>query len=108
MAERTIYLSAFPYTDGNGVGRWAQRGETVDLGEADVERGERLGAFESLEAPVIPADAETGEVPAGTITEVLAWVGDDQERALAALTVEEAATDPRSTLVAKLNDLLAD
>ena len=64
MAERKIYLSAFPYTDGNGVGRWAQRGENVDLIEADIARGERLGAFEPLDGPETLAADGTGDVPA--------------------------------------------
>ena len=42
---KTIYLGAFPYIDANGVDRYALRGEQVELGKADLERGERLGAF---------------------------------------------------------------
>lgn len=42
------------------------------------------------------------DVPEGTITEVLDWVGDDPERARAALDAEYASSNPRSTLITQL------
>lgn len=54
MAEKTVYLRAFPYTDDKGRERVALRGETVELTAEDVERGERLGAF-VLDAGPTPA-----------------------------------------------------
>jgi hypothetical protein len=45
-----------------------------------------------------------GEVPAGNIASVQTWVGDDQDRARRALTAEQAATKPRTSLVAWLTD----
>jgi hypothetical protein len=46
------------------------------------------------------------QVPAGSVGDVLAWVGDDLERATAALTAEQARGVPaRSTLVAALGKL---
>lgn len=42
---------------------------------------------------------------ASTAAEVLAWVGEDPERAAEALEAEEAADKPRSTLVKQLTKL---
>lgn len=42
---------------------------------------------------------------ASTTAEVLAWVGENQERAAEALAAEEAADKPRSTLVKQLKKL---
>jgi hypothetical protein len=49
MAEKTIKVASFWYSDANGLERTALRGDTVDLtDDADVERGERLGAFATV------------------------------------------------------------
>lgn len=45
-------------------------------------------------------------VPGGSVADVMDWVGDDVERAQAALDVEQAKDKPRSTLVAQLEGLL--
>ncbi|WP_432136828.1 hypothetical protein [Streptomyces sp. bgisy154] len=59
-----------------------------------------------------PADEGTGgdDPPASleeasTAAEVLAWVGEDPERAADALEAEESAEKPRSTLVKQLRKL---
>jgi len=44
-------------------------------------------------------------VPAGTVAEVLAWVGGDPARAARALDVERARPSPRSSLVDQLTPL---
>lgn len=44
-------------------------------------------------------------VPEGTIEVVLAWVGDDKEKAAKALEVERGRPSPRSGLLAKLEPL---
>lgn len=44
------------------------------------------------------------EVPSGTISELKTWIGDDIERARAALEVEMAKEQPRVTLVEYLED----
>jgi hypothetical protein len=44
-------------------------------------------------------------VPDGTISEVMAWVGSDPNRAADALAVELAKESPRSTLVARLQEV---
>lgn len=63
-------------------------------------------------APASEAD-DAGElvdqVPAGAVADVLAWVGTDPDRAVAARTVERARDGrPRSTLVAALDELIGD
>lgn len=59
MAEKTILLAAFPYTDADGRMRDAMRGDRVNVDGADLERGERLGAF-ATEADLKP-DAPFGK-----------------------------------------------
>ena len=50
---------------------------------------------------------ETGELDiGGTAEQVLAWVGDDPERANQANGAESAKDKPRSTLVAKLEQII--
>lgn len=50
-------------------------------------------------------DAETG-VPIGTAVQVLDWVGDDVDRARAALAREKGQPKPRVTLVTELTALI--
>lgn len=45
------------------------------------------------------------EVPDANIDGVLTWVGDDKERAEAAIEHEESATKPRKSLIAKLKEI---
>lgn len=54
-------------------------------------------------APESPADPD--EVPAGSVAVVLAWVGEDRDRAMRALEAENAADKPRTTLVTALEAL---
>lgn len=69
-----------------------------------------------LEAPAAEGEQEP-ETPAGpleeldidgTAADVLAWVGEDPERAAEALAAEQAKDKPRSTLVKQLEKLAAD
>ena len=55
-----------------------------------------------------PEEEQGSEVPDGTSKEILKWVGDDKERAQAALDKENASSKPRSTLVDDLEKKLAD
>lgn len=50
---------------------------------------------------------EDGEeqVPDGAAADVLAWVGEDPERAALALTIEQDSTKPRTTLIDQLTKL---
>lgn len=45
-------------------------------------------------------------VPEGNIEEVLAWVGDDLDRAVRAHEAESEARHPRTTLLSALEDLI--
>jgi len=51
------------------------------------------------------SDDDPDEVPAGTADEVLAWVGEDRDRATRALQAEQGRDKPRSTLSAQLEKL---
>lgn len=62
---------------------------------------------EPSEEPLdVPSDAPVDEVPAGTVDDVLAWVGGDPARAAAALEAETSAPSPRSSLVGRLSALI--
>lgn len=77
------------------------------------------GAVEVLEADPEPAkpepqgpqsppepDRDDGEPPVdGTIDALMTWVGDDQGRAVEALSAEQAKDNPRSTAVKRLTAL---
>jgi hypothetical protein len=51
-------------------------------------------------------ESGSGEVPDGTRDDVLAWVGEDSDRAVAALEAEELRDQPRTTLVAALEKVI--
>jgi len=53
-------------------------------------------------APTVP---NTEAVPTGTAAEVVAWVGNDRDRAQRALAAEKAAEKPRTTLIDQLAKL---
>lgn len=57
--------------------------------------------------PIIAPDDDPEDVPAGTVPEILSWVGDDVERAKKALDVETSGDGkPRKGLVSQLKDLI--
>lgn len=133
MPERQIKIRGFTYTekvqdpgDPNreiAVSKFAVRDEVVNLSSADVERGERLGAFytdgeESVEeqldgrAIVDLSDDEIDEwfsEKSPTVQEVLDASDGDPESAQRLLAAEERATggSPRSTLVEGLGTIIA-
>jgi hypothetical protein len=57
------------------------------------------------DASTVRAPAPDGP-PAGTAEQVLAWVGDDPQRAAAALDAEKASEKPRKGLVSALEPLV--
>lgn len=75
----------------------------ADVTEADEQTDEQVNPEEEVEET-----EESGELNIdGKIEDVLAWVGDDPERALEAHSAEEARGDKaRSTLLAKLAELV--
>lgn len=53
-------------------------------------------------SPLEPAGVIRVEVPTGTVEDLIDWVGDDHERAEAALATEALQEHPRSTLIEHL------
>ncbi|MER6942496.1 hypothetical protein ABT294_00610 [Nonomuraea sp. NPDC000554] len=73
---------------------------------ADDEARSVVGPFEPepvQESP--PADEDVLNID-GTISAILIWVGDDQERAAQAREAESARDKPRSTLISQLDEIL--
>lgn len=68
----------------------------------------KVSRVDSTEEPEPPLEAPSDELNIeGKIEDVLAWVGDDPERALEAHSAEEDRGDKaRSTLLAKLAELV--
>lgn len=61
------------------------------------------------EKKAAPAPApESDEVPQGTSAEIMAWVGDDKDRAQRALDAENANDRPRKTLVSQLEGMTGE
>jgi hypothetical protein len=91
------------------------------LAEGEEVSGDLAAYLVSTHSPVEPLDDEAAallepapeeskEPPAeldidGTAADVLAWVGEDPERAAVALEAEQAKEKPRSTLVKQLEKL---
>lgn len=73
---------------------------STQLPRASVKAAEEIKAPEPVEEPVSP-----DEVPEGSAAEVLAWVGEDAERAQRALDAEEAGQQ-RVGLTKKLKELV--
>jgi hypothetical protein len=82
----------------SGIADRVQRGDLRLVNEDGT-----LLADPAEEPPVVESPPDPDAVPTGTIDDVLAWVGDDNDRAARALEAEQAKGDQaRSTLVAKL------
>lgn len=79
----------------------------AEVEPADEAAEEWLAAAKaSEEEPVEEPDAPPAELDIdGTAAAVLAWVGEDPERAAEALEAEQAKEKPRSTLVKQLEKL---
>ena len=83
------------------------------LAEGEVVKGglaEHLADSPCVEVLDQPAPAQQDrelDIDA-TIEAVLAWVGDDEARAAQASVAEAAKDKPRSTLLAKLHELLIE
>jgi len=87
----------------------ATPGQVLDLPDS-VANGLVAGGYAD---PVDDVDGrrrrpdDAGTVPSGSVKKVLAWVGDDQERAAAALNIESERSKPRTSLTDPLMQLLA-
>ena len=64
------------------------------------------GEWTDITAHVSDPKPAGDEVPDGSAKDVLAWVGDDSERALRALVAEQEKDTPRKVLVRDLEKLL--
>lgn len=86
-----------------------------DRADAAAETKERLDAESVFRQTatgdgVLPGatkEANASEVPTGSASEVLAWVGNDPDRAQAALDAERERDAPRTTLTAGLERIAA-
>lgn len=65
-----------------------------EMEQPDIEGGD--------DASQVPDDPPIEQPPSGSIATVLAWVGDDLDRARLALDTEMASGAPRSSLVSEL------
>jgi hypothetical protein len=75
--------------------------------ESDFGSKDLITDDSNPQAAVDTEGARSGDdAPNGTISEILEWVGDDQERARAALEAEQSKDKPRPSLVSQLNDKL--
>lgn len=63
------------------------------------------GDDEAVAAPE-PVEPPAPKAPTGTNKEILAWVGDDKERAELAHAAEESADRPRKGLLKELAEIL--
>lgn len=135
MAERKVYHKVFVYyEDGPDpvdpdktirLERMARRGEVLDFSAADIERGERTGAFfpeattvstEGGEGTLDPATASLADLTTWitedhpTVDEVVGAAGTDKVTARKLLDAENAATgnEPRKGVEAGLTHIIAD
>lgn len=53
-----------------------------------------------------PPEGSAAEVPSGSVAVVMEWVGDDQDRAAAALAREQLSEVPRKSLIEALQHLV--
>lgn len=114
MAERTIAILAFNYTDGENNWRTAWKGQTLDLSPEDTERGDADGAFVTAEAEAaeeavtITVDSTDEQLVAfvkeANVPEVVDAAAGDTGMAQRLLQAENVATgnDPRATVVSGL------
>ncbi|MFF2522238.1 hypothetical protein [Streptomyces liangshanensis] len=70
----------------------------------DDEEAQRAAAASTTEEPGAQPPPELD--PDATVDAILAWVGEDQERAVEALEAERDKASPRSTLVKQLEKLI--
>ena len=102
MARVVNYTEAADWSDEEAKENMAYldtRGRVWELEQARALRGE-------ADPSETPSAASDDGVPDGTVDEVLAWVGDDPDKAARALDAEKSGKD-RSTLVEALEGLTA-
>ncbi|MDT6983755.1 hypothetical protein ACFSUJ_12275 [Streptomyces lusitanus] len=86
------------------LSRTARKRVTV-IEDEQPDTGSDGGEQQEQEPPTGDQDpADDLDIDA-SVADVLTWVGDDPERAVAALDLEEAKDNPRSTLVKQLTKI---
>lgn len=81
-----------------------------DVAEDLIEKGYATkvsGGHRTTPAAAAAGSASSERPPSGNIKKVLAWVGDDQERADAAIVAEVARAKTRGSLIESLNAIIA-
>ena len=84
--------------------RHLDRGWIEEFDQVDAETPDDQSDGDPGTPPPAGGDV-VDHVPDGKVEDVLAWVGDDQERAARALVAEQNRDKPRSTLVDQLTML---
>lgn len=119
MAERTVRILGFRYTDEEGIERMARQGQTFDFSDEDTARGDADGAFVTEETAVvgeatISAASTDDELEAfvkdAKVGEVVEAAGGDAEFANRLLEAENGATggEPRSGVLKGLTAVVGE
>jgi hypothetical protein len=83
-----------------------ERGNLVPDGVSAVDL-ENLTSFGAIAGVTVPDAAVDSDSKPAKVEDILAEVGDDKEKAQAALDSEQGQTKPRKSLVEKLQAVLA-
>lgn len=70
-------------------------------------RATRVPSIKDTEVEVKSPESSEVEVPTGSVSEILEWVGEDKDRASSALALETSKDKPRKSLVTSLEELIA-
>lgn len=76
------------------------------MAQYDPFRGSKPKKVEPEVEETAVEEQDENAVPSGTTKEVLAWVGEDKDRAQRALDKEKADKKPRTGLTKELEELL--
>jgi hypothetical protein len=98
-----VLPSSVAEVDADNLQRHVDRGWVEEVDASATDSVSEPAASQDPE-PQTP-DSDPDAVPQGSMEVVLAWVGDDQERAARALEAERSASKPRTTLVDQLTAL---
>ena len=101
-----VRVTAVLTVPGDARTRAFNPGDRMFVQHPNLVPDEWLDGIEAVEQPPPAEPAPSGQVPAGSVDDVLRWVGDDHGRAAAALDAERARDKPRSTLVGTLESML--
>ena len=79
LTERTVRIAHFDYTD-DAKGRkvFARRGDTVQFSSRDIERGEKIKAFEPVSAGGESVQSVDVVPTEDTLEGLVAWIADER------------------------------